>query len=475
MNVHRAIAALPFALLLSVGVEPSAASPHGRINAWTTPHVLTISDAGDPNTLNPHLGQSAPVANLSEMTMAWLIRWDKHNEPYPELATEVPTQANGGVSKDGLTITYRLRKGGRWSDGAPFTARDVVFSTAVVNNAANNEAARFDQIARVDEPDKYTVVYHLKRPYATAIEAFFSSCCANPSILPEHLLAKYPNINERWDRSKQIVLVANPLYWRGRPKLAKIVYKIVPDRDRLLAALATHQVDMWYQFGGAYLTRIQALQSYAIARHPSYAYNHIDFNLTHAALADRAVRTALRFALDRHAIVATLGHGVGVVQDSATPVTAPYHAGMGTTPYEPAKANALLDRAGWIRGGDGIRAKNGVKLDLAVAVGTGQPDTDKELAFVQSGWKRIGVALHVEHYPPALMFAPAKAGGIVYGGSWDIVVFAWAADPLGDYSGNYGCDAFPPDEDLFAYNKDLKNYDPNTITPFDNMMNVDIY
>jgi peptide/nickel transport system substrate-binding protein len=429
----------------------------------------------------------------------------------------------------------------RWSDGVPFDADDVIFSTAVVNNPANNEGARFDQLASVDEPDKFTVVYHLKRRYSSFIEAFFSSCCANPSILPKHLLAKYPNINdvpynslpvgigpfkfERWDRSKQVVLVADPLYWRGRPKLDKVIYKIVPDRDALLAELAGHKVDMWYQFGGAYLPRIQALNSYTILRRPSYAYSHFDFNLTHAVVADIAVRQALRLALDRRGIIDTIGHGSGIVQDSATPGTAPYFVDLGATPYDPVQANALLDRAGWVRGADGIRAKNGMKLALAAAIPNGQPDTDKELEFVRNGWKQIGVDLHVQRYPSAQMFAPVQEGGIVYGNKWDVVVFAWAADPLGDYSGNYGCNAFPPDgqnnlhwcnataqsamdalsndyeqgernrdvkiamqefvkdvpsivaavrEDLFAYNPDLKNYDPNNITPFDNMMNVDI-
>jgi ABC-type transport system substrate-binding protein len=167
--------AVATALVLVVCAGAPGASADGRVNAWTTPHVLTISDGGDVNTLNPHLGQFATVANLSEMTMAWLIRWDEHNQPYPELATQVPTRANGGVSQDGLTVTYHLRRGVTWSDGAPFNADDVVFSTAVVNNPANNESTRFDQIVKVDEPDRYTVVYHLKAPYSLSTEAFFSS------------------------------------------------------------------------------------------------------------------------------------------------------------------------------------------------------------------------------------------------------------------------------------------------------------
>ena len=534
--------ALGVALLVSnsgeVKGEPSASA---RSNAWTTPHVLTISDGGDVDTLNPHLGQSAAVANLTEMTMAWLLKWDEHNQPYPELATEVPTRTNGGVSANGLTITYHIRRGVEWSDGAPFDADDVVFSTAVVNNVANSEAGRLDQIVRVDEPDKFTVVYHLKKPYSPSTVAFFSSCCANPCILPKHLLAKYKSIDdapynslpvgigpfkfERWERSKQVVLVANPRYWRGRPKLNEIVYRITPDRGALLAQIEAHKVDMWYQFSGAYLARLAALTAYTIYKQPSYAYNHFDFNVTHRAVSNRLVRQALRLALDRRKLVAEVEHGVGVVQDSVTPVNAPYFVDVGTTPYDPAKANALLDRAGWLRGAAGIRAKDGIKLDLNVAARSGTPEIDKQLDRLRIDWKKIGVGINVHHYPAVLMFAAPQKGGILNGDNWDVITFAWAADPIGDYSGIYGCKSFPPagqndlrwcDKtaqramdalvghydpseriadlkimlhafvndvpsivsfmrvDMFAYNNDLKNYHPNNITPFDNMMDVDI-
>ena len=329
---------------------------------------------------------------------------------------------------------------------------------------------------------------------------------------------------ERWDRSKQVVLVANPLYWRGRPKLDKIIYKIVPDRDALLAQLEAHKVDMWYQFSGAYLARIEALPAYTVFRQPSYAYNHYDFNLTHPAVSDPLVRQALRLALNRQELVDKVEHGVGVVQDSATPVNAPYFVDLGTTPYDPAKANALLDRAGWTRGADGIRAKGGQARPQRCDAGR-NADIDAQLELVRKDWKQIGVGLNVRHYPSALMFASPKDGGIVYGDAWDVVTFAWAADPIGDYSAIYGCNAFPPAGqndlrwcnktaqaamdalvghyeqsqrtadlnvfmrefvndvpsivsflrvDLFAYNKDLKNYHPNNITPFDNMMDVDI-
>lgn len=515
----------------------NAAPPHA--NSWTKTHVLTISDASDPDSLNPHIGSSAPTANLSEMTMAWLVRWNERNQPVPELATEIPSRANGDVSADGMRITYRLRKGVVWADGAPFTADDVVFSTNTINNRANRETTRFDQLASVVATDKYTVVFHLKKRYSAFVEGFFSSCCANPPLLPKHILAKYSNINdvpynslpvgigpfkfERWDREKQVVLVANPLYWRGRPKLDKIVYRIIPTQSKLMDELAAHRVDLWYQFGGAFLPRIEAVRGIAVIRQPSYAYDHLDFNISRPVLSELAVRQALRYATDRRALIDQAANGIGHLQDSATPIVAPYFVDLGATPYDPAKANALLDRAGWVRGKDGIRQKNGVRLDLDVALASSKSGKLFDLLAVQ--WRKVGATITVKRYPSAKYFASPAAGGVVYGNNWDAVFFAWGADPYGDYSGYYGCSSFPPGggnnlrwcnktadaamralyahytqaertgdvkvvmehlvadvptivmqmrEDMFAFNSDLKGYHPNGVTPFDDMLNVDI-
>lgn len=522
----------------------SVSGSGGRLNSWTQPHVLRFADAGDVNTLNPHLGQFADIGYLSSMTMAYLIKWDENNNPYPELATQVPTQANGGVSKDGLTITYHLRKGVRWSDGAPFDADDVVFSTNVVNNPANNEVGRlgWDQITKMDEPDKYTVIYHLKKPYSPFIETFFSTAGANPCILPKHLLAQYPNINHvaynslpvgigpfkyvRWERAQDIVLVPNPLYWRGRPRLQQIVYKIVPDRNTVLSQLQSHEIDMWQLVPGAYLARAQAIVGIDVLRQPSYWFNHLDFNTQRPGVRDPIVREALRMALDRRTLIDKIGRGVGILQEVTTPKNAPYNVtSIPPVPFDIARANAMLDRDGWARGTDGIRMKNGVRLALDYATTAGSQDTDEAIELERSWWKQIGVDISVRHYPPALMFAPLQSGGIVYSSKWDIIGFAWQNEAIGDMSAFFSCKSFPPNgqndvrwcnpraqaamdalfghydqaernkdvlvvqqefvkevpeivtslrEDIFAHNSDLKNFHPNDITPFDNMLNVDI-
>lgn len=537
--------AVGLAMLLSGCSKVSqGGAPGGRVNSFTVPHVLRWGAVGEVNTLNPHLGQFADLGMLSSLTMAWLIKWDRHNKPYPELATEVPTKANGGVSKDGLTITYHLRHGVKWSDGAPFTADDVVFSTKVVLNPANNEVSRqgWDQIAKIDEPDKYTVVYHLKKPYSPFIQTFFSSAGANPCILPEHLLAKYPNINhvaynslpvgigpfkyKEWDRSQQIVLVRNPLYFRGEPKLHEIIYKIIPDRNTLLTQLQAKEVDFWHLVPGNYLARVEALKPYRVVKEPSYYWDHIDFNLTNPALADINVRRAMFYALNRQEIIDKIAHGLGTVSDSPTPITAPYAVTLPVTPFDLAKANALLDRDGWKRGPDGVRVKNGVRLSFTYAAVSGLQDVDNEILLERANWQKIGVKISVRHYPVSMFFAPLQQGGIIYDvRKWDLIGFAWLNDAIGDYSQIYGCNAFPPNGqndphwcdptaqaamdalyahysqvkrnkdvqvvvrqfakdlpvmvtaqrvDVYAYNRDLKHFHPNAITPFDNMMNVDI-
>jgi peptide/nickel transport system substrate-binding protein len=515
----------------------------GEHNSWTKPHVLVYSDAGDINTLNNHLGQFAALGWIGQLTAAWLIRWDVHNNAYPELATAVPTKENGGVSADGLTITYHLRKGVKWSDGAPFSADDVVWTTKAVLNPANNEVGRsgWDQIVGIDEPDKYTVVYHLKKPYSPFIVTFFSSAGGNPSILPKHLLAQYPNINnvpynekpvgigpfmvQRWDRQQQVVMVANPLYWRGRPKLDKIIYKIVPDRNTLLSQLQTHDVDLWAIFGGAYVARVQAIPGYSVLRQPSYIWNHWDFNTQRPALRDPVVRQALLYAFNREEIREKIGHGLGSLSDSPTPLTAPYAVTASPRPFDLAKADALLDGDGWKRGSDGIRAKNGAKLTLILAAVSGLQDVDNQIELIRANWAKIGVAIDVHHFPAALFFAPLQQGGVVYGTKWDVIGFAWTNDAIGDYSSIYGCQSFPPAgqndprwcnkdaqaamdalythyeqsernrdvarfvkaiiadvpvivslqrEDVYGYNSDLKNFHPNDVSQFDNFMDVDI-
>jgi peptide/nickel transport system substrate-binding protein len=536
--VKRTLSSALAAVVLAAGTG----APGAAKNATTIPHVLRIGDTQDFDSLNPHLATAITLGNLSSLTMAYLVRYGHDNRPTPELATEVPTQKNGGISKDGRTIVWHLRRGVKWSDGEPFDADDVVWSTGAVNNPANNEVGRdgWELITKIDEPDKYTVAFHLSKPYSAYLPTFFGSAGANPCILPKHLLAALPNINTapynskpvgigpfrytEWVRGDHVTLEANPYYWRGRPKLQKIVYKIVPDRNTLLTQLQTGEVDVWAYVPPAFAERAIALPTVAHIRHPGMVYQHVDFNTTHPALADRSVRAALRLALDRETMMKKISHGVGILQETQVSQANPFYtAPPPMVPFDVGKANALLDRAGWKLGPDGVRAKNGVRLDLDFGTISGSQDADSRIELIRSTWKQIGVSLDVKHYNSALFFA--VTGGIVYGGKFDVVAFGWQLSPTGAINSQNSCDLIPPhgqnvtrlcdrrlqhlldeqsvtydedkrkallaqelriideevpyvvlyvQEDVHAFNKDLTGWNPNTSTPFDDFLNVDI-
>ncbi len=523
---------------------PGSNAGGSQRNAWTQPHVLRYATAADVNGLNPWFTQQISTLMMAQLTMAWLVKFDRHNMPYPELATEIPTQQNGGVSKDGLTITYHLRKGVKWSDGAPFSADDVAWSFKQMLNTSNNVTSRsgFDRITKIGEPDKYTVVLHLSKPYSPFVETFFATGGANPCILPKHLLAQYASLNnvpynslpvgigpfkfKEWQRATKVVMVANPLYWRGAPKLQQIDFMIIPDRNTVLTSLQAHDLDLWFPVPGSYYARAKAIPGFSSLSQASFGFNHLDFNTQHAVVSDPAVRLALEYALDRPTILQKVYHGVGDVQEEVASPAAPYFdPSIKTLPFDIAKANQILDRAGWTRGPDGIRQKGTQKLVLNFATSVGSADADTMIELIRQWWQQIGVRIDVHHYTAPVLFDSYQAGGIVYAGKFDAIIFEWFLDPIGDMSNLYACDQIPPagqndarwcnqaatnafhdlyarydqagrsaddaiamremakdvpvivtshPHDNYVYNSDLKNFEPNQTSQFDNMMNVDI-
>jgi peptide/nickel transport system substrate-binding protein len=541
VNVRRLVAAI--ALLVFAACTKVGTSAPGTRHPWTQPHVLRFAAAEDLVGLNPMTVTQATLSYLSSMTMAYLIKTDAHGEPtVPELATQVPTQANGGISADGKTMTFHLRKGVVWSDGVPFDADDVVFTTNLILDPKTNIIGRdgWDQIEKIDEPDKYTVVYHLKTPYSPYAVTFFSTAGSNPAILPKHLLAG-KNINtdpynglpvgigpfkyQAWNRGDSVVLVPNPRYFRGAPKLTKVVYKTVQDRNTVLQLLRTHDLDLWIPVAPHFIHDVRGIPNVDVTLTPSYFFDHLDFNNQRPAVRDQAVRAALRMALDRKTLNEKVRFGLYDLGESVVPPVSPFHETLPLVPFDIAGANRLLDGAGWVRGADGIRSKNGVRLSLDFATASGTPDSDTIIELIRSWWKQLGVDLQVRHYLSSLLFASVQDGGIIYSGKFDVVLFAWGGDPNGDMSNLYACDRFPPNgqndprycnqqvnqaltlgkteydrakrtagmrfiqeqivkdvptvvmdtrREIHAYNDDLKRWNPNAVSPFDDMMNVDI-
>jgi len=547
-----------FVLLLAVGllagctkIDTSTTSSSGVSTSvtasgrqsFTIPHVLRYSTAEDITNLNPHLATQLVVSYMGSMTMAWLVKTDANSKIVPELAEEVPSIENGGISKDGKSITYHLRKDAKWSDGVAFDADDVVFSIKTVLNPATNEVGRngWDLIGKIDEPDKYTVVLHLKKKFSPYGVTFFSSAGSNPCILPKHLLDKLSNINNAdynslpvgigpfkfvsWKRGDSVEMVANDLYFRGKPKLDKVIFKIIPDRNTVLTQLTTHEIDLWTPISAQYYSRVSSLPGIIAKRQPAFQFDHLDFNTSNPILRDARVRRALRYGVDRATIKDKIRHGLGTLSDNVFGTNNPAYHSIPLSPFSIAKGKALLDEAGWKVGSGGVRAKNGSKLNLVIATSSGTPDTDQQIELIRATWAQLGATITVRHYTSALLFAPKENGGILYNSRFDVIFAAWTLDNFGDLSSLYACDQFPPNgqndplwcnkradaamtafkqeyveskrnpydyivtdeiasdvpvivmdirDALFAYNGDLKNWNPNPIAPFDSMMDVDI-
>lgn len=531
------------AAVLAAAMLVSCTKGGGGVNVAS--HVLTIADGtGDVDSLNPHLFGEATLEYIAQMTQAYLVKYDAKNQPYPELVTQVPTQANGGISKDGRTITWHLRKGVRWSDGAPFNADDVVFSTHVVLNPKNNEIGRdgWDLITKIDEPDKYTVVYHLKKPYSSYLPTFFGSAGANPSVLPKHIVAKYPNINNipynskpvgigpfrvvDWKRGDRIDLEANPYYFRGQPKLKKITFKLVPSRDTLVTLMQTGDVNLWPDVPPSYIAEVKPIGKLRTEVSPGIYYMHVSFNVTRPLVSDLRVREAIRYAIDRQAIVQKAYRGYGTLQDSTISPALPWAPkNISTTPYDPTTAASLLNAAGWKMGPGGIREKNGRRLMLYFPFYTTSDAAEAAVEIIRANLKRVGIGIETRQFAPAMFFAPYQNGGIMYGGKWDMTIFAWQDLPNPDISNLYECSQIPPNgqnitrycnpeldrllEEVkgtyderrqtqlldqeekiiqrdvpsitlfivdtgFSYDRQITGFHPGVFTPFDQMMNVDI-
>ncbi len=533
-----------FIALVALTLGAAGAAEPQRQNSFTQPHVLRVGDIGDVTTLNPMFSQQLVLSRLSSLTMAWLVKYDIRNKPIPELATVVPTQANGGISADGKTITFHLRRGVKWSDGAPFDADDVVFTTHAILDPKVNVLSRdgWDKIVSIGEPDKFTVVYHLREAYSSFLPTYFGTAGANPAILPKHLLEHSADLNTdpyntkpvgigpfryvEWRRADRVIMEANPYYFRGLPKLKRIEYRVIPNRDTLFSQLQTGDIDLWAQAARAYYPRLKALHGFVTTKQPSYGYGHIDFNLARPMLADARVRRALAWSIDREVLKDKVAHGIGIIQNGVySPASEFFDPRIKTTPQDIPRANALLDEAGWKRGADGYRSKNGTKLSLEFVSNAGSPDTDLQIELIRTWWKQIGVDLQQKNYDPSLLFAQPEAGGIINGSKFDVVIFAWFLGPSGDLSNIYGCENFSPhgqnvlhwcnqkaqaamdalkhsydpaaqkryagiaqeeldkdvptyvlniSEDIYAANADLKNFHPNAVTSFDDFMNVDI-
>ena len=486
--MKRLVAALALVALLAGCSRVDQTATAGGRHPWTIPGVLRFSTLGEPDSLSPLVGESQTDTDLSMFWAGYLFNADDQDQLFPELAVAVPTLANGGISRDGLTITYHLRRGVLWQDGVPFSADDVVFSWHAVMNPNTNVATRlgYDDIVRIDAPDRYTAVIHLRHAYAPFVNMFFTMSSTAYPIYPKHLLARYHDLNripynskpvgtgpfvvEEWHRGQTLRMVANPHYWRGPPKLHEVDFRAIPDENTLLTSMRTHELDLWF---GA------SSSNYPVASHipftrailtPFTQYSLLGFNVSRPVLADVAVRRALAYATDRKGLIARITFGVELPGEGDQPAFSWAHdPHLPALPYDPARARAFLDAAGWKVGPDGIRTRHGVRLRLVFVTTVGSAVGARLAVVLQSNWRAIGVDLEVKSYAADLMFASYGEGGILQTGHFDVEASSWLNGIDPDDSTLFRSDQIPPNgQNQFRFrNRELDDQERIALGSFD--------
>ncbi len=449
----RAIVAVAALALAVAGIGCTRVGTSGSGDAASRDR-LVYAEPQDVKSLNPMLATSTAAGDLSMFLFSYAVRYDDKVRPVPDALREIPTLANGDVSRDGLTLLYKLRPNVYFHDGVRLTCADLKFTWRVVMNPANNGITQdgYRNIRDIDCRDPLVAVVHMKKIYAPFLQQLWG-VNGNAPILPEHLLAKYndakgsfntapyqsapigsgPYQFVRWDRGSQVVMKAYDRYFLGKPKIAEVVFKYVPDENTIAEQARTHEIDMVIGVGAGVWPELQNIPGTVVDAPPAYVYDHIDFNLRKPLFAhDVRLRRALAMAVDRPGILRKLAHGLGDLTDTALSpkLSSAWTGDTAHYPYDPIAARKLLDADGWKAGPSGIRRKHGVRLAFNLQTQTENTTGRAYQTLVQSEWHDVGADVGIKNLPTAQFF-DNTAAGVLQGGHYDTAIFAWygAADP----------------------------------------------
>lgn len=411
--------------------------------------TLTFATNADP-TLNPWTPGAVIESNLiNTILFEQLTRYSPEDlSPVPGLAT------SWEPAEDAMSWTFTLRDGVTWSDGEPFDAEDVAFTfndVVLVDELGAQSATQFSQVERVEIIDPLTVRFVLNSPFS-ALPYYLA---AFSGILPEHVLGEAENPLTVASFNKQspvttgpykvgefvpgsfVRLVANENYWGGTPKLAGIVFSIIPDANTQVAQLLAGQLDLVTRLDPSLLAGVERNPSLEILRQSQNLYYWVVLNQNDERFTDPRVRRALLMALDREAMIDAILEGYGTV---ATGPIAPllgalYNGDVATYPYDPEGAKALLAEAGWTPGPDGILQKDGQPMRIAVPTGQFGELVPATL-LLQQYWADIGIEAEVE-----VIEWNAYIQQVVVNRDYEGTLAWWSQPPTPDVTPYYSCEA----------------------------------
>lgn len=432
------------------------------------PATVRIALREQPNTLNPLVSTQYDENYLTEGIFSGLTKLDDRGRAQPDLATDVPSLRNGGISRDGKTLTYHLRTNARWQDGVPVTAADVAFTFAKIrdNRVPYVSRALYDAVARVEARDAHTVVIHLNHPQPDAPYELFVAG-QNGEIVPKHLLDGVTDMLhapfngapigsgayrvERWDRGSTITLRANHDYFGGIPAIERIVISFIPDSNTRALAVQSHDVD---------LAQIEPVNAPAAAAtrdvrvvslvQPTLVYLH--FRLDAAPFDDLRLRRALTLTIDRAAIASKMFLGQAEPTNDIVLPDSPFHTAVPIAPPNPAAAGRILDADGWHAGADGIRTRGPQRLAITLTCIAGDASNLRTAVELQSAWRAIGVDTAIRPLPSNVLFGTT---GTLASGEFGVALISYSFSVTPDRSEYLSSHGIPPNGYNYARLRDF--------------------
>lgn len=442
--------ALALALLLPLGDRPAAAQAGNQ---------LTIGITQFPSTFHPAIDAMMAKSFILAMTARPVTAYDKDWKLICMLCIELPTLENGLAvpeklpdGRTGVAITYTLHPRATWGDGTPVTSRDAVFTWEVGRHPQSGltNVETFQRILAVDVKDDKTFTLHIDR-------LTFDYNDFALSLLPAHLErpafaspAEYKN-RTTYDadstnsglyfgpyritevaRGSHVVLEANPTWYGEAPRFRRIVVKTIENTAALEANLLSGSID--YIAGELGLSLDQALaferrhrDRFEVIFKPGLVYEHIDLNFANPILADRRVRHALIYGIDREAMSRQLFDGrQPVAHSNVNPLDWVHAEDVPKYPHDPGKAAALLDEAGWTLGAGGVRRNaKGEPLSLELMTTAGNRSRELVQQVLQSQWRKLGVDVRIRNEPARVFFGET----VTKRNYAAMALFAWISSP----------------------------------------------
>ncbi len=392
---------------------------------------------GDASTLLPVLASDSASSDINGLVYNGLVRYDKNFSVVGELAE------SWNISDDNLTITFHLRAGVKWHDGAPFSSADVKFNYELYidPDTPTAYAEAFKQVTGLETPDPLTVVVHYAKPYAPALMSW------GMPVHPRHLLegediTRSPLARKpvgtgpyklvEWISGEKIVLEANPEYFDRQPFLKRVVYRIIPDPTTQFLELRTGNLDFMGLSPLQYdrQTDTPAFRRlYSKYRYLNFGYTYLGYNLRRTMFKDRRVRQALSFAINKQEIIdgVLLGYGA-IATGPYKPDTWAYNTQVARYDYNPQKARELLAEAGWAdHDGDGIVDKDGKPLAFTIVTNQGNDLRSKTGEIIQRRFRDVGVDVKLRIVEWATFLKE-----FINPGKFDATILGWSGGPEPD-------------------------------------------